>query len=376
MEQAVQRVMGIVFGIIGSGWRSEFYLRIAKALPERFTVCGLVTRSPEKGAEIEKNWGVKTFRSLAELLEGTARRTSGGTGGCSPDFVVISVSKDAAYDLILEAASKGVPVLAETPPAYDLDRLISLNRLAKGARIQVAEQYHLHPMHSSRIRIARSGILGELSEAQVSFSQGYHSISLMRKLLGVGFENATIRAFQYTSPVVAGPSRSGPPEQEKIVPSAHEFALLDFGGKLGVHDFIKDQHRSWVRSQRIVVRGDRGELFNNTVKYLKDFRTPVEYELIRKNAGEEGNMEGYCLKGILAGGEWTYVNQFRPAGFSDDELAVAECLVRMDRYAKGGPGFYSLAEASQDTYLSLMIDKAIACGEKVATETQPWGSYD
>ncbi len=35
----------IVYGLIGSGWRAEFYLRIAKALPEAFEVCGVVSRS-------------------------------------------------------------------------------------------------------------------------------------------------------------------------------------------------------------------------------------------------------------------------------------------------------------------------------------------
>ena len=44
----------------------------------------------------------------------------------------------------------------------------------------------------------------------------------------------------------------------------------------------------------------------------------------------------------------------------------------MYQYTKDGIDFYSLAEASQDQYLSLMIDKALSTGEKVKTETQPW----
>jgi len=30
----------IKFGIVGAGWRCEFYLRIARALPARFEVMG------------------------------------------------------------------------------------------------------------------------------------------------------------------------------------------------------------------------------------------------------------------------------------------------------------------------------------------------
>ena len=223
-----------------------------------------------------------------------------------------------------------------------------------------------------RNSIAQSGMLGEISQVQVSFSHGYHAVSLMRKLLGIGFENATIHGFEFVSPVVAGPGRKGPPEQETIIAAKHELALLDFDGKLGVYDFTRDQHRSWIRSQRILVKGVRGEIDNSDIKYLKNFLTPVELELKRINTGEEGNMEGYYLKGIQAGGEWVYVNQFAPASLSDDEIAVATCLAKMAGYVRGEPGFYSLAEASQDAYLALVIDKAMSSGEKQVTESQIW----
>jgi len=360
----------IVFGIVGSGWRSEFFLRIARAMPDRFAVSGLVTRSAEKGAEIEKTWGIRTFRTIDDLLN--AGSSGAAHAGTATGFLVISVPGSVACDVILEAAGKGIPVLSETPPAYDMDKLLMLNERARGAKVQVAEQYHLHPAHSARIKIARSGLLGEVTEAQVSFSHGYHAMSLMRKLLGIGYENAVINAYRYPSPVIAGPDRKGPPESERLTAPMHEFALLDFNGKLGVYDFIRDQHRSWIRTQRIIARGTRGEIYDSAIKYLKDFRTPLEFGLIRKNAGEEGNMEGYYLKGIMAGDEWIFVNPYAPASLSDDEIAVATCLVKMDEYVRGGPEFYSLAEASQDAYLAMMADKAMDMGARFVTQTQPW----
>ncbi len=91
-----------------------------------------------------------------------------------------------------------------------------------------------------------------------------------------------------------------------------------------------------------------------------------------QNAREDGNLEGYYHKGILAGNEWVYKNPFASARLSDDEIGVATCLSKMDDYVAGGPDFYSLAEASQDHYLSLMIERALASSETVTATAQPW----
>jgi predicted dehydrogenase len=354
----------IIYGIIGSGWRAEFFLRIARELPDNFQVCGLVTRSEEIGTKLEKSFGIKTYRTIDDLLRFS-----------SPNFVVVSVPGNVTSSVIEEFAHRGIPVLSETPPAPDLEALIRLNKLTeKGAKIQVAEQYHLQPMHSARIAIARSGKLGEVSQAQVSFSHGYHGMSLMRKFLDIKFENAEINAFKFKAPFVGGPGRNGFTDNERMVDAQQEIALLNFGGKFAVYDFAQDQHRSFVRAQRILVRGDRGEINNSEVRYLEDFRTPIEYELLEKIGGVNGNVEDYSIKGILAGEHWAYTNPYYPAKLSEDEIAIAACLEKMDAYVKGAPDFYSLAEASQDHYLGMMISKAIRTGEKVVTENQPWTS--
>ena len=352
----------IRFGIIGGGWRAEFFLRIAQALPERFEVDGVLVRDPAKAEAFSTRWRVPTFGTLDELLA-----ASRGT------FVVTSVPSRANAVLLRELAQRGVPVLSETPPAPDEPEMVALyEAVPRDARIQVAEQYHLQPMHAARIALANSGLLGRVTQAQVSAAHGYHGISLIRRLLGVAFEDARITAMSVKPPIIAGPGRNGPPTEEKIVDAAQDLAWLEFGDRLGVFDFTGQQYFSWIRSQRVLARGDRGEINNDDLRYLKDFRTFVHVQLQRENAGEDGNLEGYYLKGILAGDEWVYANPFVPGRLTDDEIAIATCLDKMAAYADGGPSFYSLPEACQDHYLSLMLHKAIETGETVVTEAQTW----
>lgn len=365
MESALSRRESAgpaAFAIVGSGWRAEFYLRIARALSDRFRVCGVVTRREERRREIAAEWGVAAFADVDALL-----------AECSPEFVVVSVKREAAAGIVRMLTDRGTAVLAETPPAATLGDLAGLaERVRRGARIQVAEQFHLQPFHAAGLALARSGRLGEIGEAQVSVNHSYHSISLMRRYLGIGFENAEVIAREFSSPRVAGPGRQGLPEREIVADARQVIALFHFGEKLGLFDYEENQHRSYVRSRRVLVRGSRGEINNLEVRCLEDFRTPIELSLRRLNAGEDGNVEGYYLKGILAGDEWLYRNPYAPASLSDEEIAVASCLTRMADYAAGGEEFYSVAEAAQDCYLWSAVEESLRRGEAVATENQQW----
>ena len=72
----------IKFGIIGAGWRSEFYLRIAALLPSKFSVSGIYIRNSEKQKEFADKYNVRICSSLEALLK------------TDFDFIVSCVNKD------------------------------------------------------------------------------------------------------------------------------------------------------------------------------------------------------------------------------------------------------------------------------------------
>lgn len=350
------------FGIVGSGWRVRFFLRAAQALRGQLEVAGLAARRPQRAANLAAAYGVPLYRSPTELI--AAQR---------PDFVVSSVSWSANPAIVGQLVEQGLPVLSETPPAGTVAEMQALWTLQEqGARIQVAEQYWRQPHHAARLAFAHSGRLGRVSQAQVSAAHGYHGISLMRRFLGIGAELATVSARRFSSPIVRGPSRQGPPSREKVTESNQLLAVFDFGDRLGVLDFSSDQYFSWIRGQRLLVRGERGEIIDDGAVYLQDFGTPIEVTFARHSAGPDGNLEGNYLKGIQAGERWWYRNPTIPAELSDDEIAVADLLLRMAEYVRGGEDAYSLAEACQDRYLDILAGQAAESGEPVRAQPQPW----
>ncbi len=250
-----------------------------------------MVRDAAKGALLEQKWGVATYRTLDALL-----------AHAPPLFVVVSVSKPAVPILLHELADRGVPVLTETPPAPDVNGLHDLyRRVLHGARIQVAEQYAFQPLHAARLSVAQSGKLGRVSQAQVSVTQDYHGMSLIRTLLGLQFENAVITARRFVSPIVAGPTRQGPPQTENILAATQTIAYLDFGDKLGVYDYTSDQHRSWIHSPRLLVRGDRGRLITPAFDISRIFPRLSHLICSARILGKGGTWKATTIKGYWRG---------------------------------------------------------------------------
>ena len=85
--------------IVGSGYRAEYFGRIAAAYPTLFRAKYLC-RSEEKAAHLTRATGVDATTSPEECL------------AFEPDFAVISVDRSHTADVAEEWVRRGVPVLA------------------------------------------------------------------------------------------------------------------------------------------------------------------------------------------------------------------------------------------------------------------------
>ncbi|MDP4512033.1 Gfo/Idh/MocA family protein [Nonomuraea turcica] len=355
--------MTTTFGAIGSGRRTRFFLRLAAAMPDRLRVSGVVTRSADRGREITAEWGVPAFRSVDELL----RRDR-------PDYIAAAVPWAAMPDTIREVAGHGMPVLAETPPAPDLAGLRSLWRDVGGTRlVQVAEQYLLMPGHAARLALVREGVIGEPTSVQVSSTHLYHAVSLIRGLLGIGFEAAEVHAGAFEAPLADPLGSDGWTGDDRPQRLTTTIATIDFGGRMGLYDFTDNQWWNPLRMRRIVVRGSIGELVDDRVVRLIDPVTPVESRLIRRETGIDLNLELRDLKHISFDGRVIYRNPFTGAARSDDDIAVADILERTGAWARQeGPPPYPLAQACQDHLISVAIERSVKTGGPVTTGEEAW----
>lgn len=348
--------------IIGYGWRADFYYRIAKLLPDHFTISAGVLRTNERAKQVAKKEMVFTTTNLTEALD------------TKPDFAVLCVPRTIVKDYLIQLIKKGIPVLCETPPGKDLEELKELwneVQIYKG-HVQVAEQYFLQPYYASILKIIEAGYLGDISSVMLSALHGYHAISIFRKLLGIGYENCTIQGQRFWSEVIATNGRDGFDESGTITKEARDWASLQFeNGKIALFDFEGEQYFSQIRTRRWNIRGIRGEINDMTVRFLNILNEPIEQNIIRTDIGINNNSE-WAHKGMMFLDKLIYKNPFYPARMNDDELAIASCLCAMKEYVENGTDFYPLREALQDTYLSFAMEQSIESGNIIKTETQPW----
>ena len=352
--------------IIGAGWRAEFYIRIAQLMPERFEIIGVVARKEDVRSSLAQEYGVQTFSSISELLSHK-----------KPDYVVSSVSWDSNPSVVEELVSAGVYVLCETPPAPTLEGLQKLwAAVGSSGMVQVAEQYLSLPGHSSRLAITKSGVIGDVTSVELSSTHGYHAVSIMRGFLQSGFEPTTITTRQFQAPLVDPLSRNGFNTDLSPKNAKTTISLIDFGsGKSGVYNFVDNQWHNQLRHRRIVVRGSRGEIVDDSVIRLIEGPAITTSRIERYQLGYDLNLDGYDTEHLSFDGKVVFKNPFIGLRFMDEEIAIATLMVQMADWINGNAKApYPLNEACQDHLVSLAIDESIALGKSVTTRKQDWAS--
>jgi predicted dehydrogenase len=346
----------ITFALIGSGWRAGMFLKVARELGT-IRCAGVVVRTPRR-------LDLPTFTSLdACLRQGR------------PDFVLIATPRSVTPRFIVEAVDLGLPVLAETPPAPDLDGLRALWSAVGDSRlVQVAEQYPMMPSHAARAALVAAGVIGTPTQVQVSSTQQYHAVALIRGLLAAGRGQVSVRATRFAAPLVSPLSRTGWTEDEQAHPTTTTIATLDFGnGRSGVYDFTEQQTRNQLRFRRLTVRGSAGELHNDEVVRMTSPRTLVRTNLVRRQTGYDLDLIGYDTEHISLGSEVLYRNPYPGKRWMDDEIAMATLLERTQNWLRDeGAAPYPLAEGVQDQQVALAIEKAADSDTTVTTSSEAW----
>ena len=319
----------IRFAVIGSGWRSLFYVRIAKALPDMFELTALLCRGQEKADRIQKEYGIHTTTSEDEII------------ASKPDFVVSAVNKSSMSDVVRYWAAKGIPVLSETPAGLDIDTLKAIRQdVEKGARIQVAEQYFLYPSIKAIIDECKSGTIGEPVSLTISVMHDYHAASVIRRMLGTGLEDVAITGKTFSMKVTDTRTRYEVLTEGRVVEKEEKHLIMEYAdGKTAFYDFMSDQYRSPIRNRYINLRGTRGEIINDTVYYL-----------------DKDNLAA-CKKLDIT-------NPYGYAGLSEDEAAITEILLGMKEYVDKGKEVYPMNEALYDAYMGILMCEAGKPGYK------------
>jgi predicted dehydrogenase len=351
------------FGVVGTAWRAEYFLRLAGLLPDRLHVTGVVGRDSEKTGRFADRWGVRSFGSLSQMVAYER-----------PDFVVVAVPRSIAPVVTRDAVEMKLPVLCETPPAPDIDGLQTIWR-AVGASglVQVSEQYALMPSHASRLALAHSGAIGKLTSVQVSSTHVYHAVALMRAILGVRFGPATVSARDFVAPLINPLVRDAWTDDDEPMNAKTTIATIDFGGTMGLYDFTVNQWHNQLRSRRIVIRGSAGEISTDEVVRLTGPRTIVRTPLVRRQTGYDLDLDGFDTDHISLGDMILYRNPFPGLRLNDEEIAISSMLIAMAAWCRAdGPAPYPLAEGCQDHLLALAIDESAATGAPVTTARAPW----
>ena len=337
----------LTYLIVGSGWRAEFYGRIAAAYPGIFRAV-YYCRSEEKAALMRARTGAYAFTSKEACLT------------MNPDFVVTAVDKAHSADVAIEWARRGFPVACETPAAPTFEGLQTLRscKLSDGspARITCMEQYHRYPILMAGLAAIDSGAIGEPYSAYLSAAHDYHGFSLIKKMLKTEGEGYVLRGQKIKSPVTVTDSRNSALYDGALKTADRDILHIPFdSGKTAVYDFSGTQYHSFIRSRSLIVRGSRGEWNGRTILCLNSENEPTRISLMPDIPARYRCLDNTSLRDLRK--VWQNELTLETA---QDEFAIASMLLDMEDFIAGGPAPYTLTSALEDSLFWLKSREALA----------------
>jgi len=335
---------------------------MAKAAPDRLQAVAVVTETDAEAQRIAARWGVPTMRTIGEAL------------AHKPEFVISAVSWPAMPGIVRELVAAKAKVLAETPPAPELDGLRSLwHDVGARGLVQVGEQYTRMPGHASRLAVVKAGTIGTVNSVEIDSTHLYHAVALIRAFLGVDMDGVTVNARTFTAPLVDPLTFTGWVKDPQPGPKTTTIATLDFGGgRMGLYDFVENQWWNPLLARRIVIRGSLGEIVDDSV-CRQTAEGPITSPIVYRRTGVDMNLEGNEVVHTSFDGKVIYRNPWVGTNLSEDDIAVASHDFAVGLWARDeGPAPYPLAQGCQDHAVGLAIERSARTGADVRVEGEVW----
>jgi len=334
----------IRFSIIGTGWRSLFYVRIAKALPDIFTLLAIKVRNKKKEEYFQKQ-DIRCVYDDEDIISD------------KPDFVVVCVDKPSLFDVTLTYLERGVNVFCETPLAIERSKLLFMQEKidALPAKLIIAEQYPFMPFYQIVRQIISSDLIGDIQSVYLSLCHDYHAIALARAFLGEREEGKLLFLDKTEEEFLETGDRSGAIESETIRPVYRKRFVYRFkDGKTLSYDFSSEQYHTRIGVNHFIIHGSRGEICDSKVM-LRDFIGEIitvkdEKGVFMSNHLELTDKSGNNgLTKVLKG----FVNPYPGTSLSDDEIAICILLENFKEViSSASDPIYPLKEALLDAIIA------------------------
>lgn len=350
----------LTYLIVGSGFRSEFYGRIAAAHPELFKAMFLC-RSEEKVKKVTEDTGIPATTDVNKAL------------AMHPDFIVVAVDKEHVADVAEEWVLRDFPVVTETPVGSSIEKLEKIWKLheTQNAKIVCCEQYQRHPLLANGLAAIKAGQLGTPQTGYLSLLHDYHAASILRRMMLTFGEGYVMHGERKSSPVTETDSRYCAFYDGRTKQEVRDIVHISYdSGKTAIYDFASIEYRSYIRTRHITLRCDKGEWSDRIQYYLDEDNNPQRNFIMPDIPEKYRALDTQALRDSR--------RVWQPELHLDniwDEYAIATILLDMEEYIAGGKSPYPLKEALDDALFWLVLQDAVKNPWKeIRVPKQSWNS--
>ena len=139
--------------------------------------------------------------------------------------------------------------------------------------------------------------------------------------------------------------RIGEFESKNIENTNQKIKIFKFKDATAVYNYNIEQYFSPIRKDRILIRGTKGEIENNQVRYLNSQNEFVSSEI---KFVTSGLLDGFYNNKITFEDKTLFEFPFGKARLTEEETAIAQCFIKMQEYINGGKELYSYKKAYED----------------------------